>query len=188
MSSTISRRGFLGATLTFPAATKAAEPPLPLPGTLPLTLEGGLALNMVEGIDRFLMRETNASVGRRARHWNYHFSSPEAYVRSIAPNRERFRRITGIVDERLSFESPLLEATVAQSALVASGTGYKVYTVRWPVLEGVDGEGLLLEPDGQAVASVVALPDADWTPEMLVGLTPGVPPRAQFARRLAEIG
>ncbi len=32
------------------------------------------------------------------------------------------------------------------------------------------------------------LPDADQTPEMLVGLSPGVPAEAQFARRLAESG
>ncbi len=55
-------------------------------------------------------------------------------------------------------------------------------------LPGVDGEGLLLEPKGKVVAQVVALPDADWTPEMVVGLTAGVPEKAQFARRLAENG
>ena len=32
--------------------------------------------------------------------------------------------------------------------------------VRWPVLEGVEGEGLLLEPRAKAIASVVYLPDA----------------------------
>jgi hypothetical protein len=60
--------------------------------------------------------------------------------------------------------------------------------VRWPVLEGVYGEGLLLEPAGAVLARVVALPDADWSPEMLAGLAPGVPAEAQFARRLAENG
>ena len=35
---------------------------------------------------------------------------------------------------------------------------------------------------------MIALPDCDWTPEMLVGLAPGVPPESQFARRLAENG
>ena len=38
------------------------------------------------------------------------------------------------------------------------------------------------------MANVVAIPDADWTPEMLVGLAPGVPKESQFARRLAENG
>ena len=60
--------------------------------------------------------------------------------------------------------------------------------VRWPVFDGVDGEGLLLEPERDPVAQIVALPDADWTPEMLVGLADGIPQEAQFARRLAEQG
>ncbi len=34
----------------------------------------------------------------------------------------------------------------------------------------------------------MAIPDADWSPEMLAGLEPGVPPAAQFARKLAEVG
>jgi dienelactone hydrolase len=68
-----------------------------------------------------------------------------------------------------------------------------VYAVRWPVLakvtedsEGLGAEGLLLRPLGQPVARVVAIPDADWTPEMLAGLAPGVSSQAQFARYLAE--
>ncbi len=37
-------------------------------------------------------------------------------------------------------------------------------------------------------ADVVLLPDADQTPEMLAGLSPGLPPESQFARRLVENG
>jgi len=47
---------------------------------------------------------------------------------------------------------------------------------------------LLLQPAGAALARVVAIPDADWTPEAIVGMAPGVPVAAQFARRLAENG
>lgn len=85
--------------------------------------------------------------------------------------------------------------TLLTSAQVAQGAGYKVYAVRWPVFDrvvadfgGLDAEGLLLQPEGKPAARVVAIPDADWTPEMLVGLAPGVPEEAQFARRLAENG
>ena len=60
--------------------------------------------------------------------------------------------------------------------------------MRWPVFEGVFGEGLFLEPKGPPVACVVAIPDADQTPEMLAGLAPGLAPERQFARRLAENG
>ena len=50
------------------------------------------------------------------------------------------------------------------------------------------GEGLLLEPTHNVpiTGQVIALPDADWTPEMIAGVTADVPPNAQFARRLAQ--
>jgi dienelactone hydrolase len=56
------------------------------------------------------------------------------------------------------------------------------------VLDGVHGEGLLLEPKSESVAQVIALPDSAQTPEQLAGLAPGVAKEAQFARRLAENG
>ena len=37
-----------------------------LPGTAPLTVEGDLAEQMVEGIKRYLLRETDASVDKRS--------------------------------------------------------------------------------------------------------------------------
>ena len=52
----------------------------------------------------------------------------------------------------------------------------------------LDRSRQLLEPDRPPVARIVALPDADWSPEMLAGLASGVEPAAQFARRLAENG
>ena len=53
---------------------------------------------------------------------------------------------------------------------------------------GLDAEGLLLYPEGPLLARVVAIPCADWTPEMIVGMAHGVPPQAQFGRRLSESG
>ena len=38
------------------------------------------------------------------------------------------------------------------------------------------------------MACVVAIPDADQTPEMVAGLAPGLAAGRQFARRLAENG
>ena len=48
-------------------------------------------------------------------------------------------------------------------------------------------EGLLLKPE-TIRAGVVAIPDADWTPEMFCGIVEGLPDRVQFARRLAAAG
>jgi len=61
-----------------------------------------------------------------------------------------------------------------------------IEAVRWPVWDDVFAEGLLLEPDRLPVARAVAVPDADWSPEALAGLTSDIPAAAQFPRRLAE--
>lgn len=159
-----------------------------LPGTVPLTLEGDLAARMVAGINRYATRLTADSVAGRARHWKRDFSSHAAYAKSVAPNRERLRKIIGAVDSRVSPVTMQLVATTAMPAEVAETRSYRVRAVRWPVLAGVDAEGLLLEPKGKVVGNAVALPDCDWTPEMVTGLAAGIPAESQFARRLVECG
>ena len=72
--------------------------------------------------------------------------------------------------------------------LVAETAEYRVFQVRWPVLNRVYGEGLLLQPKRNPVANIIVLPDADQTPEQLTGLTPGIPVESQFPRQLAENG
>ncbi|MCX7824731.1 MAG: hypothetical protein N2689_04150 [Verrucomicrobiae bacterium] len=132
----------------------------PLPGTRLLTGTNDYSLEMVAGIDRFLDRELAASVERRAAKWKRDFSSPEAYVKSVEPNRERFKRIIGLVDERAEPALHLL-ATPTHSGQVGEGKDYKIFAVRWSVLPGVDAEGWLFQPNGPPVADVVALPDCD---------------------------
>ena len=159
-----------------------------LPGTKPLRLQGDLAARMVAGLRDHMLARTRASVAAREALWQRDFSSHAAYAKSVAANRERLRRYLGVVDPRVKRPAMQLVGTMATPAKVAEGKGYTVHAVRWPVLDGVDGEGLLLRPEGTSVARVVALPDADQTPEILVGLAPGLPARSQFARRLAENG
>ncbi|MBM3888236.1 MAG: hypothetical protein FJ388_03825, partial [Verrucomicrobia bacterium] len=120
----------------------------PLPGTQLLTGTNDLSMDMVAGIDRFLDRELAASVERRAAKWKRDFSSPEAYAKSVEPNRERFKKIIGVVDERVKPELHLL-ATPTQSGQAGEGWGYKIFAVRWSVLPGVDAEGWLFQPDGE---------------------------------------
>ena len=185
-----------GGLATLPAASVAPSaprkqvaldpPPSHLPGTRPLTREGDLAAQMVEGIRRNLQNQTTASVEKRSALWSRSYSARAAYESSVAGQRERFCQIIGVIDPRIPFSAPDLEFPPGGPTVVASGDGYKVSSIRWPVLEGVDGEGLLLEPAGTPLARVMALPEADWSPEVLAGLAPGLPPEAQFARRLAE--
>jgi dienelactone hydrolase len=160
----------------------------PLAGTKPLTMEGDLAAQMVAGIDKFLLRELELSVERREKFWKRDVSSPEAYQKSIEPNRQRLAKILGVVDPRVPFDAPELLATTKQSALVGKGENYEIFAVRWPAVRGVNGEGLLLVPKEKTLASVIAIPDADQTPEQLCGIAEGIPPAAQFPRHLAASG
>ena len=178
---------FLSLCLLCSAASSRAQN-ASLPGTQPLTLQGDLSAQMVAGIDKFLLREIDRSTGERARLWKRDFSSREAYEKSVTPNRERFRKSVGAVDARLPVVELEFVETTLEPSLVAETDSYTIRAVRWPVFEGVFGEGLLLQPKGRPLARVVALPDADQTPEMITGLAPGVAPESQFARRLAENG
>jgi len=166
-----------------------------LPETSRLALGGDLAMQMVEGIKSYILKETAAEPGNRERFWKRNLTSAESYEVSIAANREHLREIIGAVDPRAAFESPDLLMTNAMQPELGRGRGYRAYAIRWPVFaaptadsSAMEAEGLLLEPEGRTVGRVVAIPDADWTPEMLAGLTGGVPREAQFARVLAESG
>ncbi len=160
---------------------------VPLEGTQTLNMQGDLAEIMVTGINKFLTRQIEEVKARRNALWNRDFSSSEAYIKSVEPNRQRLRKIIGAIDPR---EKPVMQllATTSQPALIGESDDFRIMVVKWNVLKGVDAEGLLLEPKRKSLANVIALPDCDWTPEMLVGLTEGIPESAQFARRLAESG
>src|SRR5579872_6522652 len=93
----------LAAAGALPASPDSRDP---LPGTAALTPAGDLAGQMVAGIDRFLTRETDASIERRTRFWKRDFSSRRSYAASLAPNRQRLRKILGVVDERLPLPDP----------------------------------------------------------------------------------
>jgi len=143
---------------------------------------------MIDGISLFLDQQTTASTDGRAQFWHPDFSSQAAYDRSVGPNRARLAHILGVVDARDS--SPALEyvSSPRTPGKVADAARFSAYAVRWSVFAGIHGEGLLLEPKGLVTAQIVAVPDADQTPEEIAGIVPGLPPSAQFARILAESG
>lgn len=165
-----------------------AEPsPAVLPGSEPLTLTGDLAARMVEGIHTYLDRALAEAPRQREQSWKLDFSSAERFRDSTAPLRQRLRQMLGVVDDRLPPRMDYVGGP-GRPPLLAEAEGFQVFAVRWAVLPGVDAEGLLLEPAGAVEAVAVVLPDADWTPEMAIGLTAGVPPAACSAPRLARTG
>lgn len=163
-----------------------------LPATERLTATQPLDEVMVEGLNAFCLRELADSPRLRSERWRNDLSSPVALEKSLTDHRNRFQRLIGAVDARLTsnpsethgFE---LITTLRQSSILAKNEFVTVHRVRWPVLEGVSAEGLLLVPQTTR-AAVIALPDADWTPETFCGLQDGLPETAQVIRRLAEAG
>lgn len=171
-------------------STPAANPVLT--GTAALTSEKPLDELMVAGLRRYCLREIQASREQRSNPRNRDFSSVRAYVASVVPQQERLRTWIGGVDPRITSEPSgphrfELISTLEMSSVVARNDRVTVHAVRWPVLDGVTAEGLLLVP-ARPRAGVVALPDADWTPELFCGVQDGLPESVQFTRRLAEAG
>lgn len=178
-----------------------ANMPEVMPESNLLTWEGDLSAKMMDGAHEFIEGKISESAVNRSEFWRRNLSSREAYEQSVEPNRRRFMKYIGVEDKSKppgnyniglkDRHPPVLMERYSinnDSELIAETSTYKVYQVRWPVLNRVYGEGLLLVPDKKPVAHIIALPDADQTPEQLVGLSPGVANESQFARRLAENG
>ena len=175
--------------------------PQVLPGTKPLMMEGDLSIKMLEGAHKFIEKKIDESIAKRLKLWNRDLTSKEAYEKSVEPNRRRFMKYIGVEDKTQpmvnynvgipdKYLSVVMEkiSTNNDPELVSETDKYKIYQVRWPVLNGVYGEGLLLQPKTKSKADIIAIPDADQEPEQLVGLMPGIAPESQFARHLAENG
>jgi dienelactone hydrolase len=172
-----------------------------LPGTKRLTMEGDLSEQMMDGAHRFIEKKIEESVAARTKFWNRNLTSGKAYELSVEPNRKKFMKYIGVEDKNEPFVNyrvgiedknpPVFMQKISKDAdpeILAETSGYRIYQVRWPVLNKVYGEGLLLQPRKKPIANIIALPDADQTPEQIAGLAPGVPAESQFARRLAENG
>ena len=170
-----------------PSANETAQV---LHGTEALTFDGDLAAQMVEALDGYVSRAIVGSIEGRVALWNRDYSSHNAYTESVEPNRARLRKRIGCLDSRLPIEELSYSGTTKTSAQLTEDERYTVSRVRWQVFDEVEGEGLLLEPKHNVpmTAQIVALPDADWTPEMIAGVADELPANAQFARRLAKAG
>lgn len=165
-----------------------AAPPEVLPGTGRLEERADFRTLILHQWGDFLLKEAETAKTERSRFWQRDYSDPAAYAKSMAVNREHLRSCIGAVDERISAMPLEMVVRLGETGLRAETAIYSVYAVRWPVFPGVHAEGLLLKPKRKPLGGVIAIPDADQTPEMLVGLNPGVASASRFAAHLAEQG
>ncbi len=181
------------------AVTVAAADDRPVPvNTSFLVLTGDPADKLVEGVDRFLLRQINAVRDRRVHRWNDAHRANQNWQEFIAARRIRLSQLFGIRDERVVLDALDLVGTTTNPALIAANGRIRIERIRWPVLADPDpqrshlisvtGEGLLLTPTQPYLATVIAIPDAQQTPERLCGLSDDIPVENQYAWRLADFG
>ena len=121
-----------------------------LPGTRPLSPDPDFSASMVAGIDKMALRLIDQSRANRR------------------PTREKLQAALGMIDERLPVKALELAGDLDSPPLLAETPRGRVFRVRWPVLDGVQGEGVYLQPKGRPLARVIYLPDADESPESVV--------------------
>lgn len=121
-----------------------------LPDTKPLIPNADFSAAMVAGIDRMALRLIEQSRSGRK------------------PTPEKLKAAIGIVDDRLPVKVLELVGDTAAPALLAETDLCRVLRVRWPVFDGVHGEGLYLRPKGKPSVRMICIPDADGVPESLV--------------------
>lgn len=160
----------------------------PLPGTKLLGWkEEDLSGRLMNAAHAFVEKKIAETTAKREQYWKYDSSSRDAYVASIAENRQELKTLLGVVDERLPARMERYGDDAAPTT-VAETDRYRVLQVRWPVFDGVFGEGLHVQPKEKPVGYAVVVPDASVSPEQALGLAKGLDPSRQVARRLAENG
>jgi len=159
------------------------------PETDRLDWSDDIASRMIDCIDAFLLRQTDRIQEMREQAWQSALSSKEWPKEWLQAKRGRLGQILGLKESRSNPVRMSLLAPPGEDLAIAEAASYRVYSVAWDVFPDLRAEGLLLSPkDGQPKACVVAIPDADVSPEALIGLEPGVPAESQYARRIAESG
>lgn len=151
-----------------------------LAGTKPLEWpESDLSGRLMIGAHQF--------VGSRIKAANSKRGQVELNDETRATRRKELREVLGVVEARLP---PRLETfgDADNPSLLAESDTLRVYQVRWPVFGNVFGEGLWVQQKSAAVALCVVVPDADQSPEQLLGLAEGLAPHEQIAKRLAARG
>jgi dienelactone hydrolase len=146
-------------------------PAEPLPGTTALDLAGPLDEVMVAGIDRFLLERTATEHTARRAAWGAALGAAAERETFRADARARLRTILGVVDDRVADRGVFLRGATGAPVQIAATDGWTALRVAFEALPGVTAEGIALVPVATTPrAWVIALADADSTPEAFAGL------------------
>lgn len=135
----------------------------------------------VAQLERYLRSEIDRAEQRRREAWRRDFSSPEAYQRSVAPNRERFIAMLGGLPQKT-------ELAVREEPIGLVGN-HRATRIRLSLTEGVEVYGIVLRPPGAGpFPAVIAQHGLGGSPELVCGLVEPADCHRHFGRTLADHG
>ncbi len=157
-----------------------------LPGTEPLELQGDITSQLVDGVDRFLLKQLEQAPAARQQHWpsliHKDATQPHALIGELST-------MIGLRDERTPNPRLTLEHAPGTRTPYAASTTWYAEQARWPVHSGVDATGLYVVSSQMAPNfRAIIIPDASQTPEQLIGLGEGNERVMDWAAQLAAIG
>ena len=120
---------------------------------------------------------------RRRSYWRRDYSSVEAFERSVAPNRQRWREALGVFEPDGTPLNPVLDLWYEDDRFAA-------WWVTIGLLSGLRGRGLLAVPKGRQGPAplVIAQHGAGCSPERVFGLDDPPDTYKAYGRHLAEAG
>ena len=132
---------------------------------------GDLGTKMVSGIGTWLDAKTLENQTLRNEKFLSNAKRDSLDPKVLEQKKQTLKKILGIIDSPQSTEDLELHETLNKPALIFENKQYKILKIRWQVIEGLHGEGLLIEPKGKPIAQIVAIPPPDIIPESFCGLT-----------------
>lgn len=132
---------------------------------------GDLGTKMVSGIGTWLDAKTFENQTVRNEKFLSNAKKDSLDPKALEQKRQALKQILGIIDSPKITEDLELLETLNKPALIFETKQYKILKIRWEVVEGLHGEGLLIEPKGKPIAQIVAIPPPDIIPESFCGLT-----------------
>jgi dienelactone hydrolase len=123
-----------------------------------------LRRKLYEAWDGYFTAECHRVHAARGERWARDYSSPEAYLASVAPNRDRWLTLLGGWPWPRGPLHPRLD-------LLGEGDGLRLFRLFYTALPGIEIDALLLVPPGSGpFAAVLAQHGLNGTPEQALGL------------------
>jgi hypothetical protein len=147
---------------------------------------GDLGTKMVSGIGTWLDAKTLENQTLRNEKFLSNAKKDSLDPKVLEQKRLTLKKILGIIDSPQITEDLELLQTLNKPALIFENKQYKILKIRWQVVEGLHGEGLLIEPKVKPIAQIIAIPPPDVTPESFCGLT--IDKSIPMGKILADLG